>query len=293
MKLPWGEDEEKKKRIEELEQKVEELEEKRDEFKSRFEAEEERRSELATKKQKAEKRINVLEQRLQTLEEQQKEEEQEEEETIETRALSFQEAHRLLKKLDTVESPEEDLTTIYSPGKISSMDDFKGLKNVITREQLEDIQQHESFIAFLDQDFFHEILKTRPFFKSAWSVDEEFDLGSVLEFIETEKTWVLVSAGETEIYKERAGEFEKVNVFKSRIDKKHSKGGFSQDRFERKREEQVEEHLGEVGAAIKNKRAVYLLGERDLCKRLPGQYLGGFDDNNSLPDEFYKFRLIE
>lgn len=293
MKLPWVEDEEKNRKIEQLEQEVEKLEDKKQSYKERFEAEKERRSELASEKQRAEKRLNVLEQRLNTLEEKEAREEQEVEDSFEIREIGFGKAHRILKKLESVKSPENDFVTVYSPGKLSKINDFKGLKNAVSKNQLEEIQRHESFIGFLDQDIFQEVLKMRPFFGSNWMLDRRFEIDPVLEFIESEKTWVLVSAGDTGIYEEQAGEVEEAERISSRVDRKHSQGGFSQSRFERKREEQVQEHINQVKTALEDRRAVYLLGERDLCKKLPGDYLGGFDPNRPVRDELYKFRLVE
>ncbi|MFB6191656.1 MAG: Vms1/Ankzf1 family peptidyl-tRNA hydrolase [Candidatus Nanohaloarchaea archaeon] len=290
MKLPWRRKiEEKEERIEELEQRVEELEQELDSCRERFEAEKERRSELARKKQEAEEELNRLEDRLET---RGHEEETLEEEEKQLESLEFREALRLLQKLATVESPEEDLLTVYSPERVDEVEDFRGLKNAVTPGQLEELEQTESFAAFIDPDRETVVLKTRPFFTDGWTLEDGFDVSPLLEFIEAEKVFALVSAGETSIYRESEGEYEELDRVSSRVDRKHSKGGFSQDRFERKREEQVEQHLDEVEDALEDRENVYLLGDRSLCKELPGEYLGGFDPNLGKPEVFYSFQQV-
>jgi hypothetical protein len=99
-----------------------------------------------------------------------------------------------------------------------------------------------------------------------------------------------VSAGETKILRESCGDFEIVEHVKSRVDRKHSQGGYSQGRFERKREEQIENHLDRVEELLPD--GALLMGEKGLCDRLPGRHVGGFDRNRSLKDELYKFSAV-
>ncbi|MFB6147793.1 MAG: Vms1/Ankzf1 family peptidyl-tRNA hydrolase, partial [Candidatus Nanohaloarchaea archaeon] len=150
----------------------------------------------------------------------------------------------------------------------------------------------ESFVAFLDPDREPVFLETRPFFDAEWMLDGSFHVSPLMEFIDEQKTWALVSAGETHIYREESGEYEELDVVKSRVDREHSKGGFSQDRFERKREEQVEQHLEEVEKVLQDYGKVYLLGEKRLCEQLPGERLGGFDPNRKKPEVFYSFQRL-
>lgn len=286
MKLPWSREEE----IEELKEKIQELEEEKQSLEERFEAEKERRSELARKKQNAEEEINRLRDKIRGF--QPAEDEAEEEEDFELEELDFEKAYRFLRKLETAGSPAKDMTTVFSPGKIREIEGYKGLKNVITAEQLKMLQNKQSVAAFLDPDVFNVVLRTRPFFAPEWQISKDFSVSPMLDFIESEKTWVLVSAGETCIFTEKAGEYEKVETVTSWVNKQHSKGGYSQDRFERKREEQVQQHLEEVREVLQEHDNIYLLGQNDLCQDLPGEYLGGFDPNTRAPEVFYSFQLI-
>ncbi len=287
MKLPWGKEDE----LEQLRQEIEGLRDEKQSLEKRFEAEKERRSKLARQKQEAEEELNRLRDRLRSLESQDKEEEQDDE-TRDFEPADFSRVYRMLEKLDSLESPEEDLVTVFSPGKLSEVDDMKGLRNSVDQKQLRLVRQNESFAAFLEPDFLELILKTRPFFEPGWSLGDRFELSPLLEFIESEKTWVLVSAGETKIYREQAGEVKEIGQVKTRVNSKHSSGGYSQTRFERKREEQVQEHLDQVSEALEERENIYLLGEKSLCKELPGEHLGGFDPNLGHPEVFYSFQLL-
>ncbi|MFB6114906.1 MAG: Vms1/Ankzf1 family peptidyl-tRNA hydrolase [Candidatus Nanohalobium sp.] len=289
MKLPWQNDSQEK--IQELEAKIEELKEEKESYRERFKAEKERRSKLSTEKQEAEEKLNRLKDKLEGLK--QEENKEKEVETGKTEEISFKEAYSSLNKIDTIESSKEELVTVYCPGKFSGFSERKSLKNSIEKGKFEELQQRKSFAAFLDEELGAWMLETRPFFSEKLEISSDFEVSGLLEFIQKEKIWVLVSAGETEIFREEEGEFEEVETLKSRIEKKHSKGGFSQGRFERKREEQIEQHLDEVKEFVEGLEGdVYLLGESRLCEEIPGKRLGGFDPNKSGVERFYGFRFL-
>lgn len=290
MNLPWQNDKEEK--IEELESRIKELEEENQSYRERFEAEKERRSKLSTEKQEAEEKLNRLEDKLEGLKKED-DTETEEEEKIGSEEISFSKAYSFLKKIDTVRSDEEGLVTVYCPEKFSGFSEEKSLKNSIDREKFRVLQQRRSFVAFLDEDMGAWMLEARPFFQEKLEIGRRFDVSGLVDFIESNKIWVLVSAGETKIFSEEQGEFEEVETLKSRIEKKHSKGGFSQGRFERKREEQIQQHLDDVKDVLEGLDGdLYLLGDSRFCEELPGKRLGGFDPNKSGAEKFYGFRFL-
>jgi hypothetical protein len=294
MKLPWKKKDERIKQLQsekkQLEDRIGELEDELESMEERYEAEKERRSELARKKQQAEEKLNRLEDR----EEPEEGEEDVDEDTRERELdrIEFQEAYQLLQRLDSVESPEDDLLTVYSPERVDDVGDFRGLKNAATPEQMDVLRENDSFAVFIEPDREPVLLKTRPVFAGEWSLDSEFETSPLLDFIESEKVFALVSAGETRIFRESGGDYEQIERVKSRVDRQHSKGGFSQDRFERKRDEQVDQHLEEVEEALQERENVYLLGDRRLCEDLPGEHLGGFDSNLGKPEVFYSFQRL-
>ncbi|MFB6116756.1 MAG: Vms1/Ankzf1 family peptidyl-tRNA hydrolase [Candidatus Nanosalina sp.] len=290
MELPWTKIRKLKSEKEGLELEIEKLEQERDNYKEKLEAEEERRSELARKKQEAEEKLNRLQDRLENLGE--TKEDPKSDEKYRWERPEFNNLKKTLKKLESVESPEEDLITIFSKDKPEKIPDRKGLKNSLNAENYSRISSEEKFIAFMDGEIFDIILKTRPFFQNQWLLDNEFHAEDILEFIESEKYWGLVSTGETLIFEEQDGYFTEVERLKTRVENKQKKGGYSQDRFENKREEQLQEHIERTRKVLENLENVKLLGNHKLCKELPGEYLGGYDSSREPgPGLFYDFRL--
>lgn len=295
MKLPWrsNELEKRQKEIEELEQKISELKEGKNSWKNRFKSEKERRKKLSRKKQEAEEELNKVKDKLRNKESGDQKLEEQVSDNLEFEEITLVKATSLLEKLDSLESNDRDLVTVYSPEGIDELEDIRGLKNSITSGQFSKIRDLEGFVAFLDEDIGNTVLKMSPFFNSNFVLEEFFDIADLLDFFHSEKYWVIVSAGETKVFREENGDYEEVESVKSRVDRDHSKGGFSQGRFERKREEQIDDHLKQVEEVLDrfDEDSLYLLGEKSLCKDLPGEYLGGFDPNRKRPGQFYGFQL--
>lgn len=289
VKTPWTYLGEKRKLEEQLREKEEELEEASEEvekFRKRFEAEKERRSELSRKKQEAEKELKKARQRLEQEGESQKSSEEKKDRS--SRRLSFRQAFKGLKKLSSISSDDEDLVTVY--GDEDQMD-LKALKNSISREEFRHLEN--GHIVFSDGDFLRLKLETRPFFKNSWSTGESFETEPLRDFIDKEKVWILASMGSTEIFREASGEFELIDSVKSRVDRKQKKGGFSQGRFERKRDEQIQNHADAVNKKLEEVDGEkFVLGDKRLCEDLNAEYLGGFDSSREAsPNVFYNFRV--
>lgn len=289
MKLPWKRKAELEEKIDELQDRVEKIEGEKESWRKRFEAEKERRSDLSRKKQEAEKELNRLKQKLEEEEKEEDSEDQEEELVFEE--LDFREAKKTLRKIGSLESDKRELVTVYVPRRPENLSDLKSLKNSIDKGTYSMLQGRESFIAFIDPELGAFILEMSPFFDERVEVAESFQVDELLDFLESGKHWALVSAGETTVYREEGGEVEEIDRIKSRVEKEHSKGGFSQGRFERKRDEQIENHLEKTKQLLEGYEEVLVLGDRRFCEDLPAEYLGGFDPNQSRPEQFYRFRL--
>jgi len=288
VKLPWNTD--KEKRIQELEKKIEDLEEKRQKLENQYHAEKDRRSKLSREKQEAEEKLNRLKDKVEGLKGEKEQEEREERKGLES--IGFEQAYQLMEKLSTLEGRKEEFVTVYCPGKFEDFDRRKDLKNSVDKKDFEHLSGKKSFTAFMDEDLGSWMLETRPFFTQKLEIDENFDVSGLLSFIEEEKIWVLLSAGNTKIFREEQGKFEEIEALNSRIEEKHSKGGFSQGRFERKREEQIRQYMDEVKDFVEGLDGeVFLLGDQRFCEEVPGKRLGGFDPNRGRPDQFYGFRL--
>lgn len=287
MRLPWD-TEEKDQRIEKLEQKVEELKDEKQSLEEQLKAEQGRRRELATKKQSAEEELNKLEDKIRNLEKEDETEDDAEKEIL-YEDLSFSEFENLLKKLGSIESSEKELVTVNVSEGVFQVE--KELKNSVDSKTFSELSGIESFTGFVDEEIGVYVLKSNVPRNSEVKIGRAFDISQLRDFIEKEKHFVTVAAGESKIYKEKAGEYEEVKSITSRVDHEHSQGGFSQGRFERKRDEQVRDHLEEVAEALEDRENIYLLGEKRLCKELSGTRLGGFDQNKAALAQFYSPRL--
>ena len=289
MELPWN----KKKRLQEerdeLSEKIQEIEKERDKYREKLKAEEERRSRLSKEKQEAQEKLNRLKDKLNN---NQTDNTQEEKKDIKFEKPRIKEVKRILEKLDSVRSPEEDLVSIQSPKQFSNLPDMKGLKNTLNSEDYSRVSSKKSFAAFIDGELFSIVIKSRAFFQPDWKLGEKFEVTALTDFIEKEKHWALVSTGETKIFHEQDGKVAEVDRVTTRVDNQQKKGGFSQGRFERKRDEQVEEHVEKTKEMIEDFENLKLLGNKKLCKELPGDYLGGFDSSKDPgPELFYNFRM--
>ena len=293
MKTPWNYIKEKKRlkeKIEELENELEASKQEKEKFQERFEAEKERRSKLSAEKQEAEKQLKKLKQRLENRPEAgKKEEEEDSEETVVE--LRFEGVVEGLEKISTVKSSEKDLLTVCS-GE-GDFTDLKALKNSVSQEVFRELEDGGSFVAFTDENFFRWKIEARPFIESSWNLGKNFRPEKILEFVEKEKYWILASMGDSKIFREASGTFQEVERVKSRVNRKQKKGGFSQGRFERKRDEQIEGHVKKVNEALeKIDGEIFVLGDKRLCEGIDAEYLGGFDSSRPVsPDVFYNFQF--
>ena len=248
MKLPWNTD--KEERIEQLEEKIKNLEEEKDKLENQYE----------------EEKLNRLQDKVQGLKGEKNEEKDESKKEVKN--ISYRKAYGLLNKLSTIKDEKKELVTVQCPGKFGGFDRRKDLKNSIDKNQFSELSGRKSFTAFMDEDLGNWIIESRPFFREKMSISQSFEASEFLEFMEKEKIWVLLSAGDTKVFRESSGDFEQLEHLKARIEEKHSKGGFSQGRFERKRDEQINQYLGEVKEYVKGLEGeVFLLGEQRFCAK--------------------------
>ncbi|MFP4038259.1 MAG: Vms1/Ankzf1 family peptidyl-tRNA hydrolase [Candidatus Nanohaloarchaea archaeon] len=289
MELPWK-NQELEDRVEQLEASLKEKKQEIEKLEQMLEAEEERRSELARKKQDAEEKLNRLEDRLEGLEDTSEEEESS---GLEFNDISFQKFKSSIEKLESIDSPERDMVSIYSPGKVSGHSDLSDIRNSLPEEVLTPMLNEEKIAAFYVEELGLFCFRLRPFFPQKIHISEKFDVEGLKDFIEEDKHWALVSRGDSRIFTEKDGEFEEVERINDRVNRQHGKGGFSQGRFERKRDEQVEQHLQKLGEKLEGLENLYILGDKALSKELPGTYLGGFDPNSSPLQNFYRPRSLK
>ena len=291
MKVPW-ENPELEEKIEKLQASIEEKDQKIEKLENMLEAEKDRRKKHTREKQEAEEKINRLEDQLEGLKEKEGPEKKEVS-GLKGEELEFDGFLSSLEKLGSIRTDDSELMTVYSPGKLSNHPGIQDIKSSIPEEKIEPLLNLENLLIFYDPDLGLSVFKSTPFYDERFTVGQSFEADKLLKFVSQEKTWVMVSRGETKIYSEKDGEVQKLEEVKSRVNSKHGKGGFSQGRFERKRDEQVDQHLEQVKETVKGLENIYLLGEESLCKELPGQRLGGFDSNLSPLENFYRPRRLK
>jgi len=158
--------------------------------------------------------------------------------------LSFRELDMLLQRLKTCRSPKEDLLVAYFPG---SMPEESGLPPQIRRAAMNIKSQRGRLILYYPQLFALLIIPPFPIQESASWEGSTFQLDLVQEMMETPVLVVSAHAGETFLGVSMSWKsFEVKELVESQVKEKHSKGGWSQKRFERLREEDIKDHVDAV-----------------------------------------------
>jgi peptide subunit release factor 1 (eRF1) len=203
--------------------------------------------------------------------------------------LSQQAVQAYLSKLKSFHAPSDDLLTAYLPPGTS-------LSSVLSEKVLERVEEEiRTLLDRLDSEtglvFFYDlhrmvceaIAPPVPITSPAWQLGHNFEV-SLLEEILSKDYRLLVfvlHAGESFIgFTPDAEIFDIEEFIRSSVKEKHSKGGFSQRRFERLREEDIAHHMDKVIEALdkvleENRSIdfVFLSGDFQLIgeirKRLP------------------------
>jgi len=293
MELPWKKAGKLRDEKEKLEAQLDEKNEKIDRLENMLEAEEERRSDLSREKQEAEEQLSKLKDKVQNLESTEPQKRETAETKPEFAEINFEAFKSALQKLGSIKSDKNDLITVYSPEKLANHSQITEIRNSLPENILRPLNQKKGLIIFYSDSLGLFCFKLRSFFSEKFSVAPTYKAEYLIEALETEKIFALVLRGDTRIVKERDGKIELVEHVKDRVNRKHGKGGFSQGRFERKRDEQIEMHIENVEAELKPFDTAYLLGDEALCQKLPGEHLGGFDPNSSDLSNLYGLQKLK
>jgi len=251
----------------ELKAHIEELEEEVYHLERRLEAEQERRVEAVSARQAAEERVNRLEDRIADLEGRLEGEEA-------AAAIGFRRTEDLrgercasvLDRLDSVTAgPEGVLTAMVEAVPEDAADLLGDRAPLVSRAApcLLVVDDAGVLAAALDPP-----VAPDPF--REWSVSPALDRSWFLP--EGRFALALVRADLFAIGEYDGDERVAVEGFESDVKSDHSKGGFSQGRFERIRDEQISDHLDRCRTAIEDRDAdrLYVVGDR--------QVLGEFED---------------
>ena len=249
-----------------LKERIETLEAEKQSLEEQLEAEQRRRKEAVTDRQDAERRVNELEDRITQLEDR-VERLQGEEHTLDYRRreeISGVRLSRILDRLESIDSgPESVLTAVLTDGR-----EIPQPVREAFGERATLVSRAAPCLAVADD---------------AGLVSAAFDLPNSPEAfstwsdgVELQRSW-LEPTGEYTLALVRSdlfamGVYEGVEQtafhgFDSDLKSKHSKGGFSQSRFERIREGQIDSHLERCRAALEERpedAPLFVVGESSV-----------------------------
>ncbi|AGN00185.1 hypothetical protein L593_01160 [Salinarchaeum sp. Harcht-Bsk1] len=254
-------------RIEELEAELEEAREERERAEAQLEAEERRRAEAVTARQEAQERVNELEDRIAQLEGTVERLEGDEADLSfrGRRNLDRRATARILDRLDSVEAPPDAaMTAVVDDHVPEDAREAFGERSAL-------VERAAPCVAVTDEDGLLSAALRPPVLPEpgvTWA--ESFDLDRS-SFLPTGTFAVaLVRSDLFALGEYRGDERLAFEGFESDVKGDHSKGGFSQGRFERRRDAQIEEHLEDVQAALADRDAetLYLTGDRSALDAL-------------------------
>jgi peptide subunit release factor 1 (eRF1) len=257
----------------ELKARIEELEEEKRRLEAQRDAESERRSEAVTARQEAEERVNRLEDRIAELEGR-VERLGGDDADLDFRGVETLRGSRLddvLSRLRSVDAGREGALT----ASVAS-DDAADLPDPV-REALGDraslVAEAAPCLAYADDAGLVSVALAPPLPPEPFA-----EWGDGFEVPETAFRptgrfgFALVRADLFAYGEYDGGAFESAAGFESDVMNRHSKGGFSQARFERRREDQIDEHLDRCREAIREREPdrLVVVGDRRAVRELRG-----------------------
>jgi peptide subunit release factor 1 (eRF1) len=250
----------------ELKDRIEELREERDSLAAQLEAERERRAEASSARQDAEERVNRLEDRVTELEDRVDRAEGADESRgfVRVDRLAPDEHDAVLGRLRSVESdPETLLTAMVETPDDAVRDAFAERAPLVARAApcLALTDDHGVVRAALDPPF-----PPDPFV--TW--DDRFRLDESWFEPPERHAVALVRADLFALGVYEGDERVDLTALTADVEENHSKGGFSQSRYERRRDEQIAEHHERVRAALADVDApLVLTGDHASLDALP------------------------
>ena len=234
----------------ELKERIAELEEEKRHLERRAEAEEERRSDAVADRQRAEERVNELEHRIESLEER-LDRAAGEEASVEYRRVSDARGPRLadaLGRFRAVESDDpEGLLTAFVPDDDAVPSSVAEWFDDRTRL----VRRAAPAVVLADDTGAVSAALTPPIEPAPfdrWS--DRFRLDESWFRPTGRFAFALVRSDTFALGVYEGAERVEFEGFTSDVKEAHSKGGFSQGRFERRREGQIDDHLKKVTASL-------------------------------------------
>ena len=279
--------------IELLKTRIVELKQENESISKRLSKEDARRKKAISDKQaadsalnKAEKKIEVLDHELKNIKDQ----------GLDAYELSFKKSITLtnarscdlLFQIGSIQSKNENLLSILlAPNKsILDLNEFEGVidldKNV--KYLLQRVRSPTGMALFYDMNRVGgiSVIVTPPFpiSETGWKLGHTFDITKMQEILNLDWTIciVLAHAGETFMGISNQEAFIDYKIVRSSVKEKHTKGGWSQRRFERLRDEDIRHHVKKARGAFetlmdeyKNEvEVVVISGEHRLFSEITG-----------------------
>lgn len=261
----------KEEKLEELRKQVKDKGGEIEKLKKELKKEKKRAKKAITEKQKTDKelkearhRIESLEDRIKNLEKRDKEKKRQKEFNF----LQREDLMMLIEELESIKSNKDVLITNYI-----EKPEEAGKDEMVSF--LQEIESETSYIHLQDKFKIINIILIPPFpIEREFYRDETFRLEKIRKMLESEKAIGFVSAhaGRSAVGLVRGDKFENFSIVESGVKSKHSKGGFSQGRFERGRKEQVQRHLkkimNQIEEIVTNPDYVILTGNEKMVSDL-------------------------
>ena len=228
-----------------------------------------------------------------------------EEQKPRARRLSLRDMDCLLERLQAIRSPREDLLTACYPG---TSPEGGLLPESLAKAASAINSRRGGIILHCPQLFSLLLIPPFPIKESQSYEGGNFSLNTIREMMEEPVLLVSAHAGDTFLGVSLCRDkFESVELVQSSVMGRHSKGGWSQKRFERLREEDVKAHVDLVREKLEAMLGRYkpvlhyaaLSGEESLVRQIASfvdlplveRKLSRIDsrETNSLLDEVYGF----
>ena len=200
--------------------------------------------------------------------------ERREEQKPKARKLSLREMNLLMERLKACRSPKDDLVVAFYPGPVPEDD---ALPSQIKKAAAAIKSQRGGIILHSPQLFTLQLIPPFPIQESYSREGSTFALDHLEKMMDTSVLVVSAHAGETFLGVALGREgFEAEELVESSVMGKHSKGGWSQKRFERLREEDIKSHLDMVQEKLAEMMGKYktllkyavLSGEESLIRQI-------------------------
>ncbi|MFB6140455.1 MAG: Vms1/Ankzf1 family peptidyl-tRNA hydrolase [Halosimplex sp.] len=250
-----------------LKDRIAELEEELDSREQQLEAEQERRADAVSDRQDAEERVNRLEDRIAELEgevERRRGDEAGVDRTYAaTETLQDRRLRAVLDRLESVETDPEGAFTAYVPDGHDLSEDVRGAFG--DRAAL--VGRAAPCLAVTDDAALVDACLSVPNAPEAFATWSDAFAFERSWFEPTGSfTFALVRSDLFAMGEYDGREQVAFQGFDSDLKSKHSKGGFSQARFERLRDEQIDDHLERCRVALEDRETdrLYVVGERTV-----------------------------